>query len=554
MKPAYNFSLFLWVKGTTTGWLIAAGGWELLLRPTFIRIGLSGNGQYPANLNQSFDTNTWYHLGFTWNGGTGELKLYLNGSCVATSNVPSSANFSVNSSLKFTYDGPRYLNDVRIYDHCLSPKEVEEIAKGLVLHYRLDYYWLAENLLINTHFDNRYSQTTGWDTAKNGTLLANSWGGYNSGVANQATVYHAHLKEVNGEYVYEYIKDANNSWLGISQGGLQSKLTAGTKYTFSWEQYCVSGSNYVNTGLYYYKTGASSASFHLGYAYGNSGRVTGQWQKFTYTFTAPSDADYAKNMSWYVYGAQGGNGTFYARHFKLEKGDKATPWSPAKTDTLYTALEYDSTTVYDSSGYSNNGTIVGSLTAAAGSPRYDVAMQFSTAGNYIHTYLHNFTSPIAELTFSCWCYLDSIVAYPASSMLFKDESSIGYNTSSKLNGMLTEYPATNTSMFFRMQHIEIQPHTWFHLVLTFNHGILSGYLNGEKKDTLDYSATFTQIILDEGSDNLSFNNIGCPWDGKLSDFRMYMTSLTDDQVKELYNTSMSIDSNGNVYARELSEL
>jgi len=35
------------------------------------------------------------------------------------------------------------------------------------------------------------------------------------------------------------------------------------------------------------------------------------------------------------------------------------------------------TTVYDSSGYSNNGTITGTLTAAAGSPRYDVATVFN---------------------------------------------------------------------------------------------------------------------------------------------------------------------------------
>jgi len=90
-------------------------------------------------------------------------------------------------------------------------------------------------------------------------------------------------------------------------------------------------------------------------------------------------------MFWYIYGAQGGNGTFYARHFKLEKGDKATPWSPAKTDTLYAALGYNGTTVYDSSGYSHNGTIVGSLTAAAGSPRYDVYTNLTTTSTHIYT-------------------------------------------------------------------------------------------------------------------------------------------------------------------------
>jgi hypothetical protein len=38
-----------------------------------------------------------------------------------------------------------------MYNHCLSPKEVEEIAKGLVLHYKLDNNSMGgDNLALNT--------------------------------------------------------------------------------------------------------------------------------------------------------------------------------------------------------------------------------------------------------------------------------------------------------------------------------------------------------------------------------------------------------------------
>ena len=38
-----------------------------------------------------------------------------------------------------------------------------------------------------------------------------------------------------------------------------------------------------------------------------------------------------------------------------------------------------------------------------------------------------------------------------------------------------------------------------------------------------------------------------------SDARIYATALTELQIKELYNISMSIDNNGNTYVRELVE-
>ena len=137
MKPQYNFSCFFWVKGTTNGWLFACSAWEFMLRPSFIQVHLAGDGQYPARYTATFDTNTWYHLGFTWSGTEGKLRLYLNGNLVATSDVPSSASYDIASSFNIPYDGPRYINDFRLYDHCLSAKEVKEISKGLSLHYKL---------------------------------------------------------------------------------------------------------------------------------------------------------------------------------------------------------------------------------------------------------------------------------------------------------------------------------------------------------------------------------------------------------------------------------
>lgn len=82
-----------------------------------------------------FPSNTWTHFCVTYNGST--AIVYRNG--VQFTTVSGTSNRS-----SFEYDYPiigsniRKLNDFRIYDHCLSPREVHEISQALVLHYRLD--------------------------------------------------------------------------------------------------------------------------------------------------------------------------------------------------------------------------------------------------------------------------------------------------------------------------------------------------------------------------------------------------------------------------------
>lgn len=493
---------------------------------------------------------------------------YVNGSLIGTYNA---SNWESNPG-KMTgaiYIGQNgcssYLNDFRIYDHCLSQKEINELAKGLVLHYKLTGISKGQdNILVNTHFDLRTTQTA-WDTTKNGTLTANSWGGYNSGVSNATTKYHAHLKLVDGVYVYEYIKTSDETWLGVSQGGLQNKLTAGTSYTFSWDQYCVEGGNYAHGGLYYYKTGATSAGFHIGSFSGKTGRKLGEWQHFKYTFTAPSDGDYSKGMSWYIYGTNGGNGIFYIKNFKLELGDKDTPWTPYPTDVAYTALGLDENTIEeDCSGYSHDGTKTGSLTLSSDTPRYATSTVFN-GSSYITVQNNDYAiQGIEEMSCSVWAYDDDWSTY--SGRIYSCTEGGGINieqSGTKLQWAINAYSNAEktsysypSSLYITIENSTLSP-GWHLFTWTYTTEGTKVYVDGVLKVTktatsygIHFNNTAPLIIGGEAT----ATGATTPYlTGKLSDFRIYATALSADDVKELYQTSASIDNQGNLHTYEVVE-
>jgi len=121
----------------------------------------------------NFYLNTWYHVVLT--SGNGAMRAYVNGELIGDSYAAFTPNSLEqnwicigNGTYTNVFNFYGQMNDVRIYDHCLSAKEVHEIAKGLILHYKLDdNYNSATNLITNgfgelgnTNWSNSYISTT----------------------------------------------------------------------------------------------------------------------------------------------------------------------------------------------------------------------------------------------------------------------------------------------------------------------------------------------------------------------------------------------------------
>jgi len=130
----------------------------------------SGLGVYSTTVGQA---GKWYHLCGVL--GNNKMSIYINGlkenEIVIDSNSITYTNadyFRVGSITSGNaFNGK--ICDVRVYDHALSPFEVKEISKGLILHYPLNNNgWGQKNLIKNNLI--RKSGNEGGVTFSNSTL------------------------------------------------------------------------------------------------------------------------------------------------------------------------------------------------------------------------------------------------------------------------------------------------------------------------------------------------------------------------------------------------
>lgn len=192
------------------------------------------------------------------------------------------------------------------------------------------------NLLLNSDF--KKTTTSSGTTSKHPNCYAVSWSGYNSGISNPTTSYHAHVdNDTFGFNVIEFNEsDGTRNWKGISQYDmdLNRLLNPFGEYIVSFDAYATEAGTCSFGGFYYTKQGNTSENFNSGqFRVSSVDMPVGKWGRIYTKVPLKNDIDTTKKITFYIYGyGFSTNSILYIKNVKLEKGNVATDWTPAPED------------------------------------------------------------------------------------------------------------------------------------------------------------------------------------------------------------------------------
>lgn len=240
-------------------------------------------------------SNAWTHICAVWDHGT--ARIYANGTQVGTSTGTCTSTNWAYDTIIARPSSTRYYNDIRIYNHALSAKEVKEISKGLILHY---------------NFEDEYIEPTT-------NLVTELLRGGNTSITDNAVITNGTNSDT-----YFYLK-------------FPTALVQGTTYTIS----CDADIPTDGTGTQWKFGMGSQLTSDPNFIIKNG------HNEYTFICTANS----AKQQLLFddmsrIYGV---SSRFY--NFQVEQKDHATPYVNGTRSVGK---------VYDNSGYGNNGTVTGS--------------------------------------------------------------------------------------------------------------------------------------------------------------------------------------------------
>lgn len=470
--------------------------------------------------------NQWHHLVATYNVDTNAIKIYVDGINTGSATYTSGYTYASswtnglfigrdpnNSTANAHYFYQGQINDVRIYDHCLSLMEVKELSKGLVLHYPLDR---------NTTYTSLIDKTANYNIYNNFSVTA-------SLVATGENYLGSPVRRLSMTPDSSHLSNFQTALGSHGVYNWRRTFTASTKYVF-WIYYKPVSHMDVRVG--------GTASNINGWteippkAVGDGWYVVGQYRNGSVA------EDKTDNIFVSFYSPTAETGTPIQIDF-------ACPTLVQGLTEIQPSINYgDNSIVYDCSGYCNNATIINTLHTAIDTPKYQASTQFDTTSTKIKLPSMNFTGMANSYTFVWWQYNINTGNMPW-----------GFSDGNRLNCYHTSPLCWNTgdgsNNQFKDGSTTIAPATvqnaWHHMAITGDGTSTKLYIDGVYRGTATtYKAlTGTQIYISGWDTSTSYTFNG----SKECDFRIYATALSADDVKSLYQNCATIGSDGTIYGQ-----
>ena len=492
---------------------------------------------YPCNV----EIGTWVHYAMIYDGT--KYYIYKNGSVLVSGNADR-ANIKAEMTNLYLFGGTPgnaslcSLNDVRLYNHALSPKEVKEISKGLVCHYPLDNNGSGMPNLVNG------SNTNSIDT--NGFGYSEQTGGSTRTIEYDGGIPCVKITRNS---------TAHSGWDYFWYNKLQvSNLKINTTYTISFDA-IGSGSGTIGLSGFLQDNGTNSLTQSVT-TVSNSFNSNG-WSHIHFITTTKASFDGISVSGQVVYMSCAFLRTVSTwiklKNIRVTEGSNESPWSPSVSDASYSIFNINSNKEIDISGYKHDGSITTKASVTSDTPKYTCSYIFN---GVVNNAIINSTTDLNytdNFSWACWVktnYTGTTAQY-AWTVGRADAGGYGY-------GLRCASTTTCDIRFGNKSYsIAITGGTWAHLAFTKNGTAIKIYKNGELANSYTFDGTLPTY-----SDGAGVG-IGCfhyasgniyPYYGSISDFRIYATALSADDIKQLYQVSASIDNNGNVFASDIQEV
>ena len=541
LTTAQEYSMCSWVKMTSINtWIWNMGTGTSTTRGLWIgganqgpHFAYSGSGAFTGST--VINDGKWHHVCFTVKGTVS--RAYVDGvDCGGSTSTRT--DVAGDNGIRLYATSICSINDFRLYSHCLSAAEVHEIAQGLVLHYKLD-------TIGKGNFGNP-NLAIGTNTASTST---NTWGiSMQVGDKTNTIEYDGNIPvvaitrgstEQSGWY-YLYYSNINRNAIKVS-----------TTYTIAFDVKASVNGSIGLTGL----LNGNATNYMTNNTTTIQNTVTAnQWCHIVFQCRTKDSFSDITVGGQVIYMST--SGSLHAtgvkmsfKNLKLEEGTVETAWCPATSEV---AIDYSG--IQDSSGYNRNGTITGTLSLTSDTPRYSQCMEFhANTTDYIT--IPTITLDMTNVTFSAWAKWKTFNTWSRVFDFGEKASGAGYSflVANSGSNLVVAGRRSGGASLPDTTIMTIDTNTWYHICVTIVDTTCKTYVNGELKKTFTLNGSIGNALYNLnylGKSNWSADG---KYDGYISDFHIYCTALSAEDVKALYEVGAKVDNKGNWHTYEFVE-